>query len=169
MIELNSEQTIAQLFEHAIIIENKAAEIYNAFSRLFSHIPEVSAFWDGLKQDEILHADTLTEIFESLTLEQLQSPTEKQLWDNMTTVYGLANKDLISPVKNLDDAYETTHQLEFSEVNVIYKFLAIEFIPFEERSNFLLEGIDKHEKKLMDFSRDFGDRAWRKQILIQQT
>lgn len=44
----NITKNIAGFFEHALEIEQKSADIYAKLSKLFSHVPEVSAFWDEL-------------------------------------------------------------------------------------------------------------------------
>src|SRR3989339_880817 len=69
----NHDQNIAGFFEQALEIEQKSADIYAKLSKLFSHVPEVSDFWDELAKDEKQHRDTLKEIYDSLTNEQLSS------------------------------------------------------------------------------------------------
>jgi hypothetical protein len=74
------------------------------------------------------------------------------------------DKDLIGPIKNLDDAYEIAHQLEFNEINTIFKFLANEVVPNNDRRGLLLSTLQEHQDKLMNFNENFGDRAWRRGI-----
>jgi len=169
MRELNHEKTIDELFKRAIKIERKAGDIYKELSNLFSHIPEVSALWKGLAEDETLHMNTLQDIHKSLTQEQLSSPSDEQIWENVVKIQYLLDKDLLGQIKNLDDAYELAHELEFSEVNAIFKFLTIDLVPSEERKEFVMSEIKQHQQKLLDFDHNFGDRTWRRQINIQDT
>jgi rubrerythrin len=168
VIETNCEQTIFHLFEHAIAIEYKAAEMYCTFSRLFSHVPEISAFWTGLEQDEMFHMETLVTLLDGLRPDEYDAPVDKQLWENMVAVHDLINGNLAISVSNLNDAYEVAHELEFSEINGIFKFLTIEAITSEEQGQFMRDEITKHERKLIDFGDTFGDKAWRLKIAIQQ-
>ena len=168
MMELGSKETIGELFDRAIEIEHEAASIYTEFSRLFSHVPGLSAFWKGLVDDEMLHARTLEDVRKSLTPEQLLSPPDKEMWENVARIQRMLSKDLVGSIGSLDDAYELAHDLEFSEVNAIFKFLAAEFVPSQERNKFVISEIVQHQKKLSDFSRNFGDRDWRKGITIQR-
>ncbi len=169
MLESRSEQTIAELFKCAIDIEKRACNLYEQLSKLFSHVHEVSAFWDGLAIDELGHMKMLKDIYTSLTQEQLLSPADKEIWKNVIKIQYLLNKDLIGPINSLNDAYELAHEVEFSEVNNIFKFLTIEVVPFEERKNLVIANINQHQQKLIDFSQNFGDKVWRKQIKIQST
>ena len=80
----------------------------------------------------------------------------------------MLSKDLVGSINTLDDAYELAHQIEFSEVNAIFKFLSSELIPFDKQEKIISSGIVQHQQKLLDLSRDFGDREWRKEIKIQR-
>ncbi len=168
MIETNCEKTIFHLFEHAIAIEYKAAEIYCTFSSLFSHVPEIAAFWKALEQDEMFHMETLVALLDGLRPDQYDAPVDRQLWEDMVAVHDLINGNLTVSVSSLDDAYEVANELEFSEINAIFKFLTIEAITSEERSKFMRDEITKHERKLLDFTDTFGDKTWRMQIAIQR-
>ncbi len=81
MIQASSEETIELLFEHAIENENNAAQIYKRLSKLFSHVPGLSDFWEGLVQDEIRHAKILKDLQKMLTPEQLLTSANKEMWD----------------------------------------------------------------------------------------
>ena len=129
---------------------------------------DLSDFWDELVKDEKRHATTLQDVKKLLTLEQLLTSSDKKMWDDVASIQRLLNKDLVGAIKTLDDAYELAHELEFSEVNAVFKFLAAELIPSEERKKFVVTEIKQHQQKLLDFSRNFGDRNWRKGINIQR-
>ena len=164
MIGSNDEQKMAQIFEQAIEIEIKADSMYRKYTELFSHIPKISAFWSELTKDEMNHANTLRDIRKSLTEEQLQLPCNNELLEKVVTTQRMLNNDLIASINNLDEAYELAHELEFSEVNAIFKFLAIEFVSNVEREKFIVSQIEQHQQKFIDFSSDFGNKARRKEI-----
>lgn len=168
MIQASCGGTIELLFEHAIEIEYKAAHIYERLSKLFEHVPGLSDFWSDLAQDEIRHAATLLDVQKLLTPEQLSARSNKKIWDNVTNTQHLLNRDLVGTINTLDDAYELAHNIENSEVNAIFQFFAAEYVPSDERKKFVVSEITQHLKKLMDFSSNFGDRNWRKGIIIQR-
>jgi len=158
--------TIKAFFERAIGFEYKAADIYKEFSKLFFHIQEISSFWQELAKDEIQHVDTLQNIRKSLTIEQLLSPCDKEISIKVDITQQMLNEVSIASIKNLDDAYEIAHELEFSEMNAIFKLMATEFIHSQEREHFIVSIITEHQQKLVDFTHNFGDKCWRKEIII---
>jgi rubrerythrin len=164
MIESDSKDTIGAILERAIEIEYKFADIYREFSQQFSHIQEVSAFWQGVTEDEMQHAKALEHVRTSLTGEQLLSPCDEEVSEKVAGIQRMLSKILTKPIKNLDDAYELAHELEFSEVNAVFKLLATEFVPSEERKRFVVSELTQHQRKFVEFSRNFGDRDWRKGI-----
>ncbi|HDL17541.1 MAG TPA: hypothetical protein ENH29_00635 [Bacteroidetes bacterium] len=166
MTESDCKQTIDGLFKCAINIERKASDIYKELADLFFLIPKVAAFWNGLSKDEIVHMEMLQNIYKSLTKEQLLSLSDEKIWDDIIKIQNILNKDLIGSIKNLDDAYELAHEIEFSEINAIFQFLATKFVPSEERKKFVISEIKQHQQKLSDFSNNFGDRYWRRKISI---
>ena len=113
MIEKNCELTIDELFKRVFEIELTSAKVYIKLAELFSHVSEVSTFWDDLAKEEKHHEETLQEIYKSLTQKQLLSPTDKNIMRKAVEIQNSLNKDLINPIKNLDDAYELAHQLEY--------------------------------------------------------
>ncbi|MCX5799773.1 MAG: hypothetical protein NTX17_00035 [Candidatus Eisenbacteria bacterium] len=163
----DSEQTMAEVFSRAIEIEKKAADIFTELSSLFSHIPNISAFWKGMAADEVVHMDTLQDIRGTLTQEQLSLPPEKQILKDICKVEDLLKGDLIGPIRNLDDAYELAHEMEYSEVNAIFRSLATGIVPSEKLVEFVSAEMEQHLKKIIDFTQNFGDRAWRRQISIR--
>ncbi|MDI6809132.1 MAG: hypothetical protein QME66_09155 [Candidatus Eisenbacteria bacterium] len=167
MMESVREATVERLFESAIEIEYAAADIYKKLSVLFSHEPRVHAFWRGLFDDEVRHATTLQDVLGSLTPEQLLLPPDMEMWNNIVRIQRMFRKDLVGPIDNLDAAYELAHDLEFSEVNAIFKFLAGEFVPSEERKRFVHSEIVQHLQKLTHFGENFGEKGWRKEISVR--
>lgn len=165
----NIAKDIAGFFEQALEIEQKSADIYAELSKLFSHVPEVSVFWYALAKEEEQHCDTLREIYNSLTNEQLFSFLNKDIMQKLNEIQNILNQDLISPIKNLNDAYELAHQLEYFEVDAVFKFIANKFITPEERKNFILSEINAHQQKLMVFREIIGDVEARRRVSIQST
>lgn len=168
MIHSRSEKTIERLLELAIENEYKIADIYERFKKLFSHVPGIPAFWQELHDDEIRHATTLKNVRKSLTPEQLLSCSAEEMWDNAVKLHHKLSKDLVWSINTLNDAYALAHEIEFFEVNAVFKFLYSEFISSDKRKEFVYSAITQHQQKLVDFSRNFGNREWREEIKIQR-
>ena len=164
-----SEETTESFFRQAIEAENLARDIYVQFAQTFFHVPDVSGFWQDMAYDEAKHAYTLKEIMVSLTAEQLAAPADQKFLGIMMNMISFMNAASQKAVATLDDAYEIAHDLEFSELNYIFKYVTGGFMRQEEEEQFVASVIDEHQKKLVDFTEHFGDRNWRKQILARST
>ena len=106
--------TNKKLFALAVKCEHKAAEMYYAFTNMFSHVSEVSAFWSKMREDEILHAAVLNSTYDSLTKAQRLLPCDKNIFNIPKQILDFFKDDLNSCINNLDDAYEMAHEAEFS-------------------------------------------------------
>ena len=167
-MQTDFDPTIARLFAKAIEIEYMAARFYEALTDLFPHMPGIAVFWRGLTADEMEHALILEETRKRLTPEQIESPADPKMWKSLTQIHQKLSKNLIEEIETLDDAYELAHDLEFSEVNAIFQFLTTECIPHETRIEFVRLAIQRHQSKLLDFTQNYGDKAWRKDIRVQR-
>lgn len=162
------EKTIESLFKRAIEIEYKAAQIYEELSKMFPHVPGLAAFWQELHEDEIGHAKMLQETRELLASRQLMLQPDSKIWEDIAGIQHMLDQSLVAEVKTLDDAYELANEIESSEVNAIFQFLALECVPSDKRKVFVLSVIELHLKRLSDFSLNFGDRDWRRGVNIKR-
>ena len=160
-----SDKTIERLIEAAIDIECRAAAIYQTFSEQFTQVPGLSAFWQDLNKDEIEHAAILKDTGRLLTAEQLSAQPGDKMWEDIAAIRLMLDQEPVSAVNTLDDAYELAHELEFSETNAIFRFLAAECVPSGIRKEFVHAVLEQHLKKLADFTQSFGGRQWRRGIV----
>ena len=151
-------------FVYALEIEIKIGQLYKEFSTMFSDMPAIAAYWKDLLMDVMDYIKALRKIKESIDNEQVLPTIDDKIWDDVNHVRKKLDRDLLQSVNNLDDAYELAHELESSEVNAIFQFLTKKFMPKEERVKFVVSTMKNHQKKLMDFSENFGSKAWRKGI-----
>lgn len=161
-------KTVSDLFDLGIALEKRAAKIYDALSRSFPHFSKVQAFWEGMKADEILHAETLERIRDALPAADLLRKVDSKIWAEAREIERFLSGDRLGPIETLEDAYMLAHEIEFSEVNTIFKFLAEKAVPFEARAEFVLSQITHHQDKITSFDRRLGSRAWRKRIAIRK-
>ena len=160
-------QSIGKLFEPSILAERIMQDYYFGLTEKFSHLPQIQAFWQGMADDEIEHIQELENTRKKITAEKLSLPASPELFEKIKGGLKFSAPDMLGQVKNLDEAYEFSHGLEYSEANAIFKFLATKFIGSLERKRFVNEIIFRHMKKLMDFSSQFGDSKMRKEVSIR--
>ena len=156
------------MFELAIRIEKSQQALYHKLSEMFSHLSDVSDFWKGMEKDEMYHAKTLEKIRGSLHPYQLLTPADPSILRKIKEVLNTPLKERMNSIKTLNDAYDLSHEIENSELNMIFEFLVKEFESSEETKKFALEEIDYHLDKLMKFPQTFGDIDWRKSIVIKE-
>lgn len=168
MIQPDMEKSTAQLIDRAIDIEKRAARLYGEFAKLFPKPPELVDFWQDLVKDEGGHLKLLMDLKSQLNDKQLAAPANLKIWNNITDAERLLSNNPASNIYTLDDAYELTHELEFSEVNAVFLFLVQEYGIDKKQLDFARDEIVQHQSKLINFSRTFGDRLWRKGIFPSQ-
>ena len=77
-------------------------------------------------------------------------------------------RERLADVFTLNDAYETAHELETSEINTVFTFIMKKFLPWEKRKEFLNAEFKEHQDKLIAFNKNFGDAGWRQGILPEK-
>ncbi len=160
-----AETTFADIFENAILAEEKMKEYYLALAARFKRFAEISAFWKGMADDEEQHAGILKNIRASLPGNVLFSLAEAKMASISGKISLSPLRDMLKTVRDLDDAYETAHEWESSELNALFMLLASKFIDVAERKNFTKELLKSHVAKLKDFPVKFGDAEQRKLII----
>lgn len=169
MPDSNSELILGKILEKAIETKEKVGQIYLRFAELFSHIPEIGDFWKKMNFNQSTHADWLKEIKESLSEEQILSLPEVEWVLKTHAIKSLFDKHSGREIDNLHDAYEIAYEIEFSEVNDLFKMLSNEFIPSEEKKNIILTAIDVHKQQIMDLYEKFDDRSLMKDIKAEDS
>lgn len=161
-----TQETIRDLFGFAITGERIMQDYYYGLAGKFGHLAEISNFWKDLAMDEARHLAALAESQKSIGEDILSSLAEPAMTENMKNYLKFSAADMLNSVNNLDDAYELAHEMEYSEINSIFKFLTTNFISSPEKQRDAVYLIDSHLAKLMDFSKNFGNVQWRKGICV---
>lgn len=117
-----------------------------------------------MEKDERAHIRVLTKMRSSVPAERLLAPARPDVIKKAKEVLAVAVAARVACVENLDDAYELAHDLENSELNVVFEFLVKEFAPAEQARKFALSGIQRHLRRLSDFRVRQGNRAQRRTI-----
>lgn len=160
MIDSSPSYTLDDLFERSIQIENKAASIYRELEKRFAHYPGAAALWKALAADEDVHAQVLMTARQDASPEKLAESPPADVWSAVTRILNLMEQDLLGPIKNLKDAYELAHQLEYSEVNAIFEFLSVDAVPGAVERSFVRAHITAHQKRLADFVENYIGEDW---------
>jgi hypothetical protein len=164
MEQPGAEHDLEHLFELAVRIEHQASLLYETFSKMFSHIPELDAFWRTMIDEESAHERLLQDAWDLLSPAQLRSPADEKMMRAATHVRLLFSADLKEKIQTLDDAYELMHNLEYSEMNAIFQFLTSKWISPSKQHDLIHGVIEKHLEYLSSFGDRFGDRDWRMAI-----
>ncbi len=147
---MSHKESVKNLFDLSISIENHFQDFYRGLTRMFAHEPDVSEFWMRMLDDEIVHAEELKKIRGSLTPEQLQSPVDPSNIQKLEELLGYSIEDILNSIKTLDDAYKIAHKFENSEANKVFEFLALEFVPSNKKKKALITHIRDHITELSD-------------------
>ena len=160
----NATKTLDDLFRIGIALENRAGDIYHKFSGMFAPVQQIHDFWKGMEADERDHARDLERIRNALTETDLAQAIEPDLWFAAEEIERFLSDNRADSVKDLDEAYMLAHEIEFSEVNAIFRFLANRSVSLDARADFVLSQITQHQDKITSFTRRFGGRNWRSRI-----
>lgn len=156
--------TLNELINSAIAAEDAARTIYLAFKRMFRHHPPVAAFWQTMADDENEHARVLANVHGLVPVEALTAPINVELVQAAYELEGLNAGPLLDSISDLNDAYAVAYSLESSEINTVFNFLTIKFLPPNESYSIIASVIDPHLLRLAEFTRTFGDAEQCKKI-----
>ena len=165
---MNPTITTSELINVAIAAENAARDIYLAFSRMFRHRSDIADFWRTMANDEEGHARVLARVHGLIPIEGLTCQVDARVADKAYQLQSIDIDAMIGTVKNLNDAYQTAYILESSEVNTVFNFLAINFLPRAESYNILSMYIDPHLLRLSEFALTFGNVEQCRTVLANQ-
>ena len=158
-----SGETIGWLFQKAIGWELSAHGVYTSLSGRFSAHPDVGAFWKGMADDELLHAEEYRAAQRSLTSLQLDHVLGAKELGDALEVESLWSAVGERELRTLQDCYETAHELESSEINSIFQFVMLDMVSDSASRRFLVSQIEEHIGRLDDFGRRY-DKALRSRI-----
>ncbi len=160
-MDLGPCETTGKAILLAASFEKRAADFYQMLSTRFDYLPEVASFFDEMSHEEREHEIAIISVYKTLASSHLAEPPSQELCDGVLTVSSLLDQILKHEISNLNDAYEIAHQLEFSEMNTLLKFVLVTGLPEQKRTELTAVPIEEHQEKLLDFDRLFGDRNWR--------
>jgi hypothetical protein len=153
----------------ACATERAAAHFYEGLAYLFQDHPEISEFWRTMMKDELAHERQLSEIKRGLSANQLSKAAEKEIARELEReVAKFIPKFDLTTIETLDDAYEVAYDLEYSEINSVYKAIVNKCVSEVDRVEFVLAQNLKHVSRLETFSKSVADEARRRSIIAHQ-
>jgi rubrerythrin len=158
--------TVEKLLEVAIRLEVAAGRFYEGLAERFAHCPEVAGFWRVMAADEACHENRLAEWRASLSAARLSQRVDARMLQMGEKVLGMSVEELLRGVHNLDEAYETAHDLESSETNTIFRFFIAEFSHDQRVITALMQDLDEHVERLTSgFPSPYATRAARRGLI----
>jgi rubrerythrin len=158
--------TVGKLLEVAMRLEAAAGGFYEGLAERFSHCPEVARFWRVMAAEEACHENRLAGWRAALSAERLSQSADGRLFQLGEDLLGTSVEELLSGVHNLDEAYETAHDLESSETNTIFRFFITEFSQDARIIDTLMRDLDEHVERLTSgFPFRYATRAARRGLI----
>ncbi len=152
--------TVESLLAVAVQLEVAARRFYEGLAERFASWPAVAKFWRVMAADEACHENRLVEWRASLNAERLSQRADARMLQAGRLLLGTSVDELLAEVRNLDDAYETAHDLENSEINAIFRFFMQEFAQDPRVIAILTQDLDVHTERLMtEFPASYATRA----------
>ncbi len=159
------EITYADYFQRTIEAERTAEYCYRSLAEKFSDYAELFDFWSHYADEEAMHAAELENLLKGIDSHQLSRQV-----DSTEVVRGLTKffvEEEVKKVRNLEDAYQLTHQLEDGEMNNMFTFLIKHFVADNEKRLFLLDQMKQHISRLMfDFPARYGNAESRRRVTV---
>ena len=158
--------TVEKLFDVAIRLEAAAGRFYEGLAERFAHCPEVTRFWRVMAAEEACHENRLVEWRAALSAERLSQSADGRLFQMGENLLATSVDELLGGVHNLDEAYETAHDLESSETNTIFRFFITEFSQDSRIIDTLMQDLDEHVERLTSgFPSPYATRAARRGLI----
>lgn len=159
------EDTVETLFALAIQAEQSARDFYAGLLHLFSHAPRAAAVWQKMQKDEEEHIRFLEDVRACLTPDQLQAPADPDMMRKLRECLRFSPQDALQGIRDLEDAYQYAHDLEYSEVNTVLEFIINEYhLDPTVRVRLVDHYLQMHLKRLLALE----GPAWRQSIQAQK-
>ncbi len=121
-----------------------------------------------MMRDEASHVQQLMEIRNTLSDEQLFEPADRSIVSKAKhELERFEEKFDIKNIATLDDAYEIAYELEYSEVNMVFRAIVSQFVSSAARAKFVLSQVREHVSKLEEFSKSMAAAENRRIILAR--
>lgn len=152
--------TVATLFELAIAAERAAEALYRALEKKFAHHQPAADFWNSYAKEEAGHARWLERLRDRLSAEQLSAPADPKVLQQANKALQFSVEHALKGIKNLDDAYQLTNELENAETNAIFEFILNNSPTDEQTTAFLRAQLQSHVGQIMiEFPTQFDSQA----------
>jgi rubrerythrin len=143
--------TVAALLELAITSEKGAEDLYRGLADKFSRFPVVADFWQGMQRDEVAHAKGIEKVRASLTPEQLLMSADSLVLEQAKRSASFSAKEALKSITTVEEAFELSHDLENSEINLVFEFILSEYVSQDAQREFATSLLREHIARLSKF------------------
>ena len=158
---MKEKHNIKTLFDLAILAEQEVQSLYNFFANKFSDNEKASQFWALMALDEYQHIGLLYKISKSIDKNELNKPIVSSLVNdaenNIKKIQNINKSEIIT----VYDAYLITHEVENSELNVVFMFILGNWVKDEQQYDFAYNELVKHLERL----KSARNESWLKSVL----
>ncbi len=157
--------TIEELFEMSIATEREAEAFYSSLLKSFSAHTASAGFFASMRDDERAHIKSIASMRDALTPEALAEPGPAHALQLIRTFLNFSATESLSRIKDLEDAYRMTVNLEFSELNKVHQLLVDLFAPSDKTRNSSEKMLKAHLEKVHAFHDATGETTDRRAVL----
>lgn len=150
---MTDEFTVRDALEVSYITEEKAKAFYEKIMKRFGQSTIIFELMKSLRDDEQIHSDVIRELMDTIPSSIQDAPCSPELNSALRSLESI-DIDSYNPSTVLD-AIEMAHELEASEINVLYKLMIQEYIDSDVRKKMIISEITKHQNKLTEFRMNY--------------
>lgn len=115
--------TLEELFHIALRIEKEALDFYERLAVIFDGIEVARDFFAEMARDEASHARGIELLMANTGSEALSSPAPLHSIGLAKSFLNFSAEETLATINNLQEAYQATVNLEFSEANKLHELL----------------------------------------------
>lgn len=158
--------TLGWLIDKAVEWELMARDTYASLSKSFVSQPAIRDFWREMSLEEAHHAEVCVAARRALPQRRLAEAVDAKARKDARAIDALWARVRDGHFETLDDAYEAAQELEGSEINSVFRFVALGLYDDAAKRAMLEAQLEQHVGGLEEFGRTY-DRVLRKSIPIR--
>jgi hypothetical protein len=143
-------RTLADVMDLTISWEETLRDLYSRFAKGFPTHPEIARFWQTMAIAESTHASLLRKTRAVLSPASLSVHLDDRHTEAFEAAALLMSRVSSAGIDTLEDAYELAHEIEGSEVNVLFCLLTSR-LDDSSRSDLISAQFDEHIDALSRF------------------
>lgn len=144
------------LFKLSMDMEKESEIFYRGLISKFGSNCKYFELWKKMAEEEKEHYLTLKEMYDSLSQFQLDDYSDPQAIESALTACKFNAEQSLKSIQTESEAIDISQKLERSEINSVFKFIALTFIPLEERKRLIINQLNEHQKHIETIKEQAG-------------